>query len=485
MELQSRSSLTEWPIGGRMVAVLLSVFVCCGSQARAGEPAHRATLRVATFEADVTPPIGSPLCYGFVPPAKSVDDPLSARGIVLLGAGKPIVLCAVDWTGIRNATQDAWREALAKAVGTTASRVALTTLHQHDAPGVDGTADELLQEAGVVATMHNLAATRDAIRRSARAARESVKTARPVTHVGQGKAKVERVASSRRVFGPDGRVQHVRYSACRDPEIRAAPEGVIDQDVRLLSLWNGDEPLAVLSYYATHPQSYYGRGGVSADFVGLARTQWENEVPDVPHIHFNGAGGDIAAGKYNDGSEENRPALASRLAAGMRAAWESTKRVPLQPADVHWHTRRVLLPLKTSMQADAISAVLHNPQASDRQRFGAALKLSWMERVAAKQPIDVSCLRLGPACVLHLPGELFVEYQLAAQQMQPEMFVCLAAYCDNGPGYIGTREAYAQGGYEVGQWSYTAPEVEDVLMGAMRSLLQEAAGEPAMNDETP
>lgn len=468
-----------------LLAVLLVISWPAPRLSAAAAPERSKALRVATFEADVTPPEGSPLCYGFVPPAKSVDDPLSARGIVLLGAGKPIVLCAVDWTGIRNATQDAWREALAKAVGTTASRVALTTLHQHDAPGVDGSADALLREAGVVATMHNLAATREAIRQSARAARDSLSSARRVTHIGQGKAKVERVASSRRVFGPDGRVQHVRYSACQNPEIRAAPEGVIDPDVRLLSLWNGEQPLAVLSYYATHPQSYYGRGAVSADFVGLARAKREEEVPGVPHIHFNGAGGDIAAGKYNDGSEENRPALASRLAAGMRAAWETTGRVPLQPADVHWHTRRVLLPLKTSMQADAISAVLHNPQASDRQRFGAALKLSWMERVAAKQPIDVSCLRLGPACILHLPGELFVEYQLAAQQMQPEMFVCLAAYCDNGPGYIGTREAYSQGGYEVGEWSYTAPEVEDVLMGAMRSLLQEAAGQPAKNSETP
>jgi len=50
--------------------------------------------------------------------------------------------------------------------------------------------------------------------------------------------------------------------------------------------------------------------------------------------------------------------------------------------------------------------------------------------------------------VLHMPGELFVEYQLAAQRMRPNDTVCMAAYGDYGPGYIGTQIAYTQGGYE-------------------------------------
>ena len=58
----------------------------------------------------------------------------------------------------------------------------------------------------------------------------------------------------------------------------------------------------MLTYYATHPQSYYGKGDVSADFVGMARGLRERRLPGVPHIHFNGASGNIAAGKYNDGS---------------------------------------------------------------------------------------------------------------------------------------------------------------------------------------
>src|SRR5207248_10347509 len=92
-----------------------------------------------------------------------------------------------------------------------------------------------------------------------------------VTQVGVGKAKVEQVASNRRVMGPDGKVKYVRYSSAKDPKVRAEPEGTIDPYVQLLSFWDGDKLLVSITYYATHPQSYYGKGGVSCDFRGLAR----------------------------------------------------------------------------------------------------------------------------------------------------------------------------------------------------------------------
>ena len=60
----------------------------------------------------------------------------------------------------------------------------------------------------------------------------------------------------------------------------------------------------------------------------------------------------------------------------------------------------------------------------------------------------MTCLDIGPACVLHLPGEPFVEYQLKAQAMQDKRFVCVAGYGDGGPGYVPTDRAYLEGGYE-------------------------------------
>jgi len=94
-----------------------------------------------------------------------------------------------------------------------------------------------------------------------------------------------------------------------------------------------------------------------------------------------------------------------------------------------------------------------------------------MVRCKAGHAIDIACLRVGESRVLHIPGELFVEYQLAAKKMRPDLHVAMTAYGDYGPGYIGTRVAYSEGGYETSpRASNVAPEVEPVLLEAMQRL---------------
>ena len=433
---------------------------------------HAEPLRIAIFEADITPPLGAPLCDALVQPARTIDDPLKARGIVIFPEGEPIVLCALDWVGIGNRGYDAYREALAKAAGTRRERVAVHCLHQHDAPGCDFTADDLLKPHGLDNELFNVPFAHEAMQRIAAAVADACKQPHTVTHISLGKAKVEQVASARRVMGPDGKVKYVRYSSTKDEKIRAEPEGVIDPFVQVVGFWNGDKPLASLTYYATHPQSYYGNGAVSCDFPGLARGIRDRELPGPKHVHFNGAGGNVTAGKYNDGSPENRPLLAQRLAAGMKAAWESAEKREIKESDVEWRVHPAALPPAANLNEKELRAVLSDDKADPKNRLRAARNLAWLLRCQAGEKIDITCLRLGPAYVLHLPGELFVEYQLAAQQMRRTSPVLMAAYGDYGPGYIGLKVSYGQGGYETGPVSRVAPEVEDALIAAIRELLR-------------
>lgn len=430
-------------------------------------------LRIATFQIDVTPPIGSPLCDGFVPEAAKVDDPLFARGVILLGAGQPIVLCAVDFVGIGNAGHDAWRETLARAAGTTSARVAVQTLHQHDAPGFDPDAEELLVTAGLVGQCSDVPFIRDVLKRLEASVSKSLPLARPFTHIGTGRSRVERVASNRRILGDDGRVKIVRYSSSKDPEAIAAPEGLIDPELKLLSFWRNETPLISITYYATHPQSHYGQGAVSSDFVGLARAARDRAEPNIFHVHFDGAGGNLAAGKYNNGSPEARIELTDRLSLGMKQAWENTKRVPITASDIEWRVESVSLPLRDRLEdLTEIEKTLLNDQVNPRERIRSARDIAYATGITSGRKIDLSSLRLGPAVILNLPGEIFVEYQLAAQQMRPDLFVCTAGYGDYGPGYIGTSIAYGQGGYETSVVSRTAPEVEATLLTAIRKLLK-------------
>jgi len=447
----------------RITLVLILILLTMGVSGIAGNG-----LKLAVFEVDASPPVGSPLAYD---PTIAVESPLSCRGMVLLGEGRPIVLCTIDWIGLSNGGYRSFLRSLAEAAGTAPERVALHALHQHDAPRCDFTTDELLAKYGINRQFFNAAFARDVERRAAAALRRSLQDAQPVSHLGLGQAEVKMVASNRRILGPDGKVAHMRWTACKDPEIRAEPTGVIDPHLKMISLWNGDKPLVALSYYATHPQSYYRTGKANPDFPGMARNQ-RREATGVMHIHFTGAAGNIGAGKWNDGSPENRQVLADRVAAAMAAAWQSTEKKPIRPDDVSWKTRSVRLPIAPHLDEQKLQAILEDTSAGVTDRFTAAGKLVWLHRHQAGDETTVSCLRMGKARILHMPGELFVEYQLAAQNMRPDLFVAMAAYGEYGSGYIGTEIAYRQGGYETGpNASLVAPEVEAVLMSAIRQLL--------------
>lgn len=463
------------------IALILALLGVAAVPMGAAEAAPSAALpasalRAATFDIDATPPVGSWMAYD--PVTNRWDLGLRARGVVLLGAGDPIVLCALDWIGLANEGYDAFRNALARAAGTSPRRVAVHALHQHDAPDCDFSAERILKEAGLPARQFESAFQREVLANLERAVRESLPRAQPVTHLGLGKAKVKRVASNRRILGADGKVAATRWTTTRDPALRAKPEGLIDPELSLVTLWNGLQPVAALSYYATHPQSYYRTGLPNPDFPGVARFLRQLEVPSALHVHFSGAGGNLGAGKYNDGSLENRLALAERLADAMRRAWKATRRFALTPADVGWSVESVVLPPSTNLNATALEAELRSrPEAA-----GAASRLAWLRRCEGGHRLDVSCLHLGRARLLHLPGELFVEYQLAAKAMRRDLFVAVAAYGDYAPWYIGTRAAYAQGGYETSPGaSNVAPESEAVLMAVMRRLLASPLG-PCVRD---
>lgn len=455
-------------VGG---VLAVSFTACAADPVSPADPAPQPEIRLAAFDVDATPEVGSQLAYG--PAIRPADLPLRCRGIVLLGAGEPIVLCCLDWIGIANEGHSVFCEALADAAGTRPDRVAVHVTHAHDAPYCDFTAERILRGLGIrEASRFDGEFPRVVIARAAAAIRAALPAARPATHWGFDSAAVREVASNRRILGPDGTVRVTRFTACPDPAIRAEPEGVIDPLVTTLAFWNGDKPLAVLTAYACHPQSYYRQGVPSPDFPGIARFIRSQDLPMPLHIHFNGAGGNVGAGRYNDGSPTNRMKLAERLAAGMREAFAAIEKRPLRVADVGWSTTGVLLKPAAHLDEQTLTQQLRE------QGVGGSRveSLAWLARVRSGRPIRVSCLRIGTVRMLHLPGELFVEYQLAARSMRPDLDVMLLAYGDYGPFYIGTARAYGEGGYETAPTSsLVGLEAEQPLLDAMEKLLRDAA----------
>lgn len=159
-------------------------------------------LKIITFNADVTPELGVPVAYA---PARKIVTPLYARGIVLLSDEQPVILCAVDAIGIGNEGYDTWRQKLAQAANTTADRVAVHSLHQHDAPRFDFATGNIMEEQGLAGKSYDNDYTMQCIQKVVHAIKKGLKSPKTVTHIGIGKAKVEKVASNRRLLGQDGK----------------------------------------------------------------------------------------------------------------------------------------------------------------------------------------------------------------------------------------------------------------------------------------
>jgi len=251
------------------ILLLLFTGVFCLSRGQNQVHAENETLGIAVFDVDATPPVGSELTYQVM--ENSGELSLRARGVVLLGDAEPIVLCAIDWIGISNESQDAFKEALAEAAGTIPNRVVVHTVHQHDAPISDFTSERLLIDNNLPPGCFDGTFDREVIGRLQAAIRQSLQRVRRVTHVGMGSAQVFEVASNRRVNKRDGRVLTMRGSSCKDSLLRAMPEGLIDPEVSIVSFWENDTPVAALNFYACHPQSYYLTAIANPDFPGIAR----------------------------------------------------------------------------------------------------------------------------------------------------------------------------------------------------------------------
>ncbi len=177
--------------------------------------------------------------------------------------------------------------------------------------------------------------------------------------------------------------------------------------------------------------SYYGDGRVTSDFVGLARRRRQQAEPDHTRMYFTGCAGNVAAGKYNEGSHDARVALTNKIHDAMVESDAA-----IQSSSVHhvtWRTVTLTPPPRKDPSLGSLQEQMNNKQGSTASRSRPAYEIALKQRSPDK-PIVLSALHLGPVVLLHLPGECFVEYQLRAQSLAPDRFVAVAAYGDGDLG---------------------------------------------------
>lgn len=403
-----------------------------------------------------------------------IHDPLFASAVCLDCQGVAIVLVSVDLLFIGADWTRRCRERIAAATGIAGEHVMIAATHTHSGPH---TVEVLAWRDDPVVPAVDEVYLERACAETVAAAIDAWQT--------RGPAEIAWTAADvRGVVGGN----------------RIDPTGPEDPEAGLLCVraTRDASPIAMLVIYGMHPTVLHADTTlVTSDFIGFARREIEAALPGGGVVYLNGVCGNqsprrVAKEKTFAEAERLGSALGRRLVAALNAcdafsdapmlAAASTK-VPLEGrrfpgvADAEASLARARGHLASLESTGAEAAVRRTAECTV---FGGEEVLT-LARAEASGDADalrhryaaaeVQVIRIGGVLIAAWPGELFVEYGLAAKGRagRPLHVVTMA----NGElqGYIVTPEAAAAGGYE-SQMSLFPPEAGSRIVAATLALME-------------
>ena len=428
----------EWGTRKIAAAVCSAWLLLCGI-AGAEEPAD--ILFAGTARKDITPAQPVMLAgYGNrTGLSQGVHDPLSVRVVAFQQDGRKLVLVSTDLVGFYGGTAASMRKAILDECRLQPSELFLAAIHTHAAPTVRLDVKVHVNNEQYVKTLQTqlVAAVSEALAHTV-----PVRIA-----MGTGSSPI---AACRREFAKSARGKTgVRLG--RDPSV------LTDREVQVLRVCNADSGglAAVVFDYASHstalgPQNYL----VSGDVHGLAEQFLEKYLAGgVVAPGFAGASGNVdpwyrvlPAFKTENGWIPEPVLMGTMLGEEVSHVLDGMKKPgPNGPI------KTAIKTLALSRKQDAKSDKATNGETPD---------------------FNLTVGRLGNVAVVGIGGEVFSELGLAIKKGSPFPHTLIITHCNGAAGYVPTKEAYHEGGYEVTS-SHFAPEAADELVQEALRLLRE------------
>jgi len=430
---------------------LLPVLALFAVPAPAAEPG---TYRAGVAKVDITPDHPVRLNgFGFRrDESEGVNQPIYARALAVdAGDGSPAVLLTVDVLGIPADIYDELAKRLAKA-GVKKERFAAAATHTHTAPMLTGANPTIF---GTPIPKEHLASidkyTPKFVDGLEAAALAALKDLKPAT-LSWGVGKV--------TFAMNRRKRKV------------APT---DHDLPVLVVKDeAGKVRAVYASYACHAVTL-SHNKIGGDWPGYAARAIEDTFPDATALVAIGCGADqnpnsgVTGDKVDVAVAQGREVAAEvkRLAENFLApitgpitAKAQTIELPLadHPTRAEWEKR-----------AQDMGPVGHFARVTLAQ-------IDRGEKLPTKVAYPVQTWAFGDSlAMVHLPGEVVVDYALRLKTELDGRRLWLTAYANNAPCYIPSERILKEGGYEGGgammyymQPAPFAPGLEDKIVGAVK-----------------
>ncbi|MCM8768556.1 MAG: neutral/alkaline non-lysosomal ceramidase N-terminal domain-containing protein [Candidatus Omnitrophica bacterium] len=399
---------------------------------------------------------------GRIGPATGVHDDLFATALVFKQGKELFALVSCDLGGISYGMGQRIRQAVFHQSGIPSHRIILCATHTHSGPTLD-----VFHGMGKPDSAYSVILER----KIAAGVVQAVKHPKPVElFAGKGRVKI-----------------NVNRRSCLKIRNRKK-DCPVDEEVFVLKAAAGDKTIARLVNYACHPVVLTRDNLLfSADYPGATRKVTESVLGGLT-LFFPGCSGD--QNPVHRGSFDTMERLGTAL-AGEVIKVESLLSEGKQP-ELRMLTRQVFLPLLPPCQEKlreilARNTILQKRSADPLQKIVAQRWIDWasfylnisrQRPLPEEIPIAVSALFLGEVVLVSFPGEVLVEIGLKIKKKSPFKYTFLLTCADGLVGYLPTRKALQEGGYETQAYIWYnglpfSPQAERILLANIEELLHQ------------
>ena len=413
------------------------------------------TLRAGVAKIDITPPVGIYLSGGLRRrKSQEMGTPLYAKALVLDNGETQIGFLALDLLVVDKETISSANEFIKAQTGINTENIMVSASHTHSGPYTS----RIFDDEGNVDDKW-FSALPNKMAEAISTAYNSLEEAK----VGAGSGYEDSISHHRRMKMKDGTAWNDWLRPPQDQVIGIC--GPIDPEVGVLKVERADSStLGTIVNFSCHNNAG-GISGISADLAGYATEVIEKvEGSGSVALFVPGACGNIGAGGKQRGARNIGKVLGAE-------ALKTLVSIPTaQDVQLKAIYQEIDLPLrKFELQLDEIRKIW--PSGEDVFRK----EIEYLKQIKEDHiSTYVQVLAVDDTAFVAVPGEMFVELGLEIKEKSPFKHTFVVELANDYIGYIPTRIAFQEGGYETlnARSSKVAPEAGELIVEKTISMLE-------------
>lgn len=424
-----------------------------------------AILRCGMSEVMITPPLGYIIPGQFEAKISTgVKDDIYVKSLVLSDSNIMLAFVTIDALVVENEVVKEIRKRASAITGIPGKNIMVSATHTHTGPPV----------ISIYGSRKNHAYIRWLIEKATDAVVVAYQRMEPA-RIGCGVGHEADIAFNRRFYMKNGKTRTNPGVGNSEIVKAAAP---IDSDVTVMRIdrING-EPLGVVTNYSCHPD-VAGGTEFSADYPGelsnvLKKALGENLIS----LFLTGACGDInhvdVTGKMKINNPEHYKKMGGILAGEVikvREKIEVSKDVIVRCVSKVVSIKRRL---PSPEMNDAAISLIEKGNSDEVETCFAKeiLELSVMQKTT--ESVEFQVIRVGEMALIAMSGEMFVEIGLKIKKNSKFRYNIICELANGNVGYVATKKAHSEGGYEIGlsKYTYLVSEAESVFIESVVELL--------------